>query len=123
MNIWRARNDFDRWKNSAHAVLKTLDDWIAFEAWRPTRRRKTYASQDAFRERRGDGVGEGPWQASPSEKARAGARADDLAPTKAEVAKLLTAMGVPGVTTDVLKRAARYEADPIWNSLDPAPGR
>ena len=37
---------------------------------------------------------------------------DNLAPTKAEVARFLTAMGVLGVTTDVLKRAARCEADP-----------
>ena len=43
-----ARNDFDRWKNSAHAVLKTWDDWIAFEAWRPTRRRKSYAVRTPF---------------------------------------------------------------------------
>ena len=43
-----ARNDFDHWKNSAHAVLKTLDDWIAFEAWRPTRRRKSYAVRTPF---------------------------------------------------------------------------
>ena len=43
-----ARNDFDSWKNSAHAVLKTLDDWTAFEAWRPTRRRKSYAARTPF---------------------------------------------------------------------------
>ncbi len=43
-----ARNDFDRWKKTAHAVLKITEDWIAFQAWRPTQRRKSYANRTPF---------------------------------------------------------------------------
>ena len=106
-----ARNDFDRWKNSAHAVLKSLQDWIAFEAWRPTRRRKSYAVRTPFENAVVTAWAKG--QAGFSIRKDKGRRlTNDLAPTRAEVAGLLTAMGVAGVTTHVLKRAARCETDP-----------
>ena len=107
-----ARKDFDHWKNIAHCVLKRLVDWTAFNAWRPTRRRKSFAARTPFENAVVTAWAKG--QAGFSIRKGKGRRlkANDLAPTKAEVVRLLTAMGVPGVTTHVLKEASRYEAHP-----------
>ncbi len=104
-------------------MLKTLDDWTAFEAWRPTRRRKSYAVRTPFENAVVTAWAKG--LAGFSIRKGKGRRltADDLAPTKAEVASLLTAMGVPGVTTDVLKQRRALRGRPDRNGLDPAPGR
>ena len=104
-------------------MLKTSDDWIAFEAWRPTRRRKSYATRTPFENAVVTAWAKGLAGFSIRKGKGGQPNADGLAPTKAEVASLLTAMGVPGVTTDVLKKRRTPRGRPDRNGLDPAPGR
>ena len=112
MNAWKPATTSTAGRTRPMRCSRPLDDWIAFEAWRPTRRRKSYAVRTPFENAVVTAWAKGLAGFSIRKGKGRRRKADDLAPTKAEVVGLLTAMGVPGVTTDVLKRAARYEADP-----------
>jgi hypothetical protein len=108
-----SRDDLDRWKGAAKAVLKTADDWKAFQAWRAKKRRRGFARRTPFENAVVTAWAKG--RAGFAIRSRAGRVAAGQAapPSKAEVASILTGMGVEGVTPRTLNEARRKEQDPV----------
>ena len=119
---FEARNDFDSWKNEAHAVLKTTQDWIGFQAWRPARRRKSYATRTPF-----ENAVVTAWPKGLAgfsiRKGKGRPAQGSTAPSRAEIAQHLTRMGVEGVTNSRPQKRCPIRERSHRNSLDPATTR
>jgi hypothetical protein len=107
------RHDFDRWKGATHSVLKARRDWDAFLASRLNLRRQGYAARSPFANAVLSAWSKGSAgfliRADCGGRPRAGLT---RAPTKAQVAKILTDLGVARVTTKTLDNARTCEKDP-----------
>jgi hypothetical protein len=102
------REDLDAWRKATRSVLKTLEDWERFKAWRAARRTRSAGQRS-------------PWQQHllvrfatgrilPLKGRGKSSKAPMNAVSTGQIAELLTNAGVPEVTGRIVKHAADRES-------------
>jgi hypothetical protein len=111
------RRDFDAWRIATRSVLKKLEDWQRFVAWRTARRTRSASQRTPWQQRLVALFATGKILPLRT-RGRGGEAAPSNALTQPQIAKLLSDAGVPAVTRDIFQKVALRESS-LAETLSP----